>query len=79
MLEKKIDTVVLGCTYHLVIPLIEQIVGESVRVIDPAPAVARQIERLLQAQGIRNSAGTIGNIKFYTSGDPSAFKSLFAN
>ena len=55
-----------------VIPLIEQIVGESVRVIDPAPAVARQIERLLQAQGIRNSAGTIGNIKFYTSGDPSA-------
>jgi glutamate racemase len=77
MLEKNIDTIVLGCThYPFVIPLIEQIVGEGVRVIDPAPAVARQIERLLQAQGIRNSAGTIGKIKFYTSGDPNALKSL---
>jgi len=77
MLEKNIDTVVLGCThYPFVIPLIEEIVGENVRVIDPAPAVARQIERLLQAQGIRNIAATIGEIKFYTSGDPNAFRSL---
>ncbi len=52
MLEKNIDTVVLGCThYPFVIPLIEQIVGESVRVIDPAPAVARQTKRLLEAGG----------------------------
>jgi glutamate racemase len=36
MLEKNIDTVVLGCThYPFVIPMIEQIVGENVRVIDP--------------------------------------------
>jgi len=77
MLEKNIDTVVLGCThYPFVIPLIEQIVGESVRVIDPAPAVARQIQRLLQAQGIRSSSGTRGNIKFYTSGDADDLKSL---
>src|SRR5919109_1470931 len=42
MLEKNIDTIVLGCThYPFVIPLIQQIVGERVRVIDPAPAVAK--------------------------------------
>ena len=77
MLEKNIDTVVLGCThYPFVIPLIEEIVGENVRVIDPAPAVARQIERLLQTQGIRSSSGTIGEINFYTSGDPNALKAL---
>jgi glutamate racemase len=77
MLEKNIDTVVLGCThYPFVIPLIEQIVGESVRVIDPAPAVARQIQRLLQVQGIRSSSGIRGEIKFYTSGDPNALNSL---
>src|SRR5690349_16127980 len=35
MLENNIDTVVLGCThYPLVIPLIQKIVGEQVRVID---------------------------------------------
>ncbi len=52
MLEENIDTVVLGCThYPFVIPLIQEIVGEFVRVIDPAPAVARQARRLLEAQG----------------------------
>ena len=50
MLEQGIDTVVLGCThYPFVIPLIQQITGPDVRVIDPAPAVARQAQRLLIA------------------------------
>lgn len=50
MLNKGIDTVVLGCThYPFVIPLIQQITGPGVRVIDPAPAVARQAQRLLVA------------------------------
>ena len=49
MLAAKIDTVVLGCThYPFVIPQIKQIVGAGVRVIDPAPAVARQVGRLLE-------------------------------
>lgn len=50
MLDQGIDTVVLGCThYPFVIPLIQQITGPNVRVIDPAPAVARQVQRLLIA------------------------------
>jgi glutamate racemase len=50
MLAQGIDTVVLGCThYPFVIPLIQQISGPTVRVIDPAPAVARQVQRLLVA------------------------------
>lgn len=77
MLEKNIDTVVLGCThYPFVIPLIQQIVGEKVRVIDPAPAVARQVGRLLEAGGVRNQSRSRGAIQFYTSGDPAALKSL---
>jgi glutamate racemase len=77
MLEKNIDTVVVGCThYPFVIPLIEQIVGEGVRVIDPAPAVAKQTGRLLEARGMRNKPGARGNVKFYTSGDPDALASL---
>ncbi|MBL8098613.1 MAG: glutamate racemase [Anaerolineales bacterium] len=70
MLEKNIDTVVLGCThYPFVIPLIEKIVGEKVRVIDPAPAVAKQVERLLEARGLRNSSNENGEVVFFTSGD----------
>ena len=53
MLERNIDTVVLACThYPFVIPLIQNIVGASVRVIDPAPAVARQTMRLLEKAGL---------------------------
>lgn len=69
MLEKGIDTVVLGCThYPFVIPLIQEIVGSQVRVIDPAPAVARQVGRLLEANRLRHPASKSGALRFYTSG-----------
>lgn len=56
MLERGIDTVVLGCThYPFVIPIIQGITGPDVRVIDPAPAVARQARRLLTEVQLENS------------------------
>lgn len=76
MLEKNIDTVVLGCThYPFVIPLIEKIVGEKVRVIDPAPAVAKQVKRLLEAGGMLSQSKRDGNVRFVTSGDVDAVRS----
>ncbi len=69
MLERGIDTVVLGCThYPFVIPLIEAIVGPEVRVIDPAPAVARQTRRLLNDSGAQDSSPRRGAVEFFTSG-----------
>jgi glutamate racemase len=77
MLEKNIDTIVLGCThYPFVIPLIERIVGEKVRVIDPAPSVAKQAKRLLEAAGMRNQSQEQATVRFFTSGEPSAMKSM---
>ena len=77
MLERNIDTVVLGCThYPFVIPLIEQIVGGKVRVIDPAPAVARQAKRLIEAQGMLNPSEARGDVRFFTSGDVLAMQSM---
>ena len=77
MMEKNIDTVVLGCThYPFVIPLIQQIVGESVRVIDPAHSVAKQVRRLLEAGERMSPSSARGDVKFYTSGDPAALQSM---
>lgn len=77
MMEQHIDTVVMGCThYPFVIPLIQQIVGADVRVIDPAPAVARQVLRLLEAGGLKCLEGGTGSMRFYTSGDAGAVQSL---
>jgi glutamate racemase len=80
MLSQGIDTVVLGCThYPFVIPMIEEIVGPEVRVIDPAPAVARQVGRLLDAHGLRHQSteGSTSNqeIRYLTTGDPAVFAS----
>ena len=76
MLEKNIDTVVLGCThYPFVIPLIEQIVGENVRVIDPAPSVAKQAQRLLEVGGMLNRSDLNGRVRLFTSGDANVLKS----
>lgn len=77
MMERSIDTIVLGCThYPFVIPLIQQTVGDGVRVVDPAPAVARQTRRLLEGRGMRNNSGLEGHVKLYTSGDPGALNLL---
>ncbi len=70
MLEKGVDTIVLGCThYPLVIPLIKQIAGPEVRVIDPAPAIARQASHLLDTAGLHNPSQLIGVLRFFTSGE----------
>ncbi|MCC6956463.1 MAG: glutamate racemase [Anaerolineales bacterium] len=76
MLAQGADTVVLGCThYPFVIPLIEQIAGPGVRVIDPAPAVARQARRMLEnsSEPLRPAPSTPPREWFYTTGDPQKF------
>ena len=48
-----IDQLALACThYPLILPLIREIAGTGITVIDPAPAVARQAGRLLAERGI---------------------------
>jgi glutamate racemase len=70
MLARGIDTVVLACTHFpFVIPLIQEIVGDKVRVIDPAPAVARQAMHLLETSGVRRGQDGRPQVEFFTSGD----------
>jgi glutamate racemase len=86
MLEQGVDTIVLGCThYPFVIPQIQAIAGPQVRVIDPAPAVARQVGRLLDARDLRSPAAINGQAKpggaalrFLTTGDAGRFQTLLS-
>lgn len=71
MLSKNIDTIVLACThYPFTIPLIQEIAGPGVRVIDPAPAIARQTARILDELGIKQDQNIRGDLHIFTSGDP---------
>lgn len=77
MLAQGLDTVVMGCThYPFVIPLIQRITGPMVRVIDPAPAVARQAERLLRDRGWLEAHSGMSAREMFTSGDPGKFSDL---
>jgi len=49
MLADGLDTLVLGCTHYPMIKAdIQAVCGAGVKVIDPAPAAARQVKRLLK-------------------------------
>jgi glutamate racemase len=77
MLAQGADTVVLGCThYPFVIPTIQEIAGSQVRVIDPAPAVARQVRRVLETLMLMNSTerNDITSSIYATTGDPDRLK-----
>jgi glutamate racemase len=83
MLAQGIDTVVLGCThYPFVIPLIQEITGPGVRVIDPSPAVALQVGRMLEARGLADRGAASSRIhgaapvEYFTSGDAASLRSL---
>jgi len=70
LVENGADTLVLGCThYPLVLPLIEQVAGPQVRVINPAPAVARQTARLWNAASRDISAARSGELRVITTGN----------
>lgn len=70
MLAQNIDALVLGCThYPFVIPLLQKICGPSVRIIDPAPAVARQTLKVLGE--VERGAG---QTEYWTNGAVSEFE-----
>lgn len=76
MLRQGIDTVVLGCThYPFAIPVIEAIVGPQVQVIDPSPAVARQVQHLLAERGWL-AVGAPAELRVETTGDPEGLQTL---
>lgn len=77
LLDKGADIIVLGCThYPFLQPVIERIAGPGVRVIDPAPAVARQTLHILQEKGIPTGDGPF-SIELYHSGEPDSLQRIF--
>jgi glutamate racemase len=77
LVAQGVDTLVLACThYPFVIPQISAVAGPGVRVIDPAPAVARQAERVLAAASLAAPPGRSGRITFVSSGDPSRLAAM---
>jgi len=73
----EIDTLLLGCThYPLLRPVIEDIVGEEVAVVDSAFTTALAVEDLLDALGSRTDPRAETQHRVATTGDRAAFVSV---
>jgi glutamate racemase len=77
----EIDAIVLGCTHYVFIKdaiaryAASHFTGQA-KLVDGNAATVRQLERVLIANGLKNSAGN-ASVGFYTSGDPAIFEPLF--
>ncbi|MBJ9976703.1 glutamate racemase [Pseudomonas sp. S75] len=76
LLEAGCDTLILGCThYPFLRPLLAEQVPEQVAIIDTGAAVARQLQRLLQA-GDLLASGPARQAVFYSSADPGRLQAV---
>ncbi|MDR2220831.1 MAG: glutamate racemase [Methylobacillus sp.] len=70
LLEQGADTLVLGCThYPFLKPLIRELAGENIALIDTGAAVAQQVRRRVAEAGLLSPATMPGSVRFWTSGD----------
>jgi glutamate racemase len=68
LLEQQADTIVLGCThYPFLAPLIREIAGTSVTVIDPSAAIARELRRRLTGADLLSDESRGGTQRFWSS------------
>ena len=69
IVDKGADIIVLGCThYPFLQPIIQEIAGPAVDVIDPATPVARELRRRLETAGLLNESAESGTEQFWTTG-----------
>ncbi|MGM0406408.1 MAG: glutamate racemase [Bacteroidota bacterium] len=77
LVAKDIDHLVLGCTHFpFLIPVLQKVLPENVKIIDPAPAVAKQTFRVLQQKKILNQSFQKPQYDFYSSGQTVVLESI---
>jgi len=71
LVAKGADTIVLGCTHYAFLePVIREVAGPGVAVIDPAAAVARELRRRLAAASLLAPDDAVATERYFTTGDP---------
>jgi glutamate racemase len=71
LLDQGADTIVLGSTHYVFLrPLIAEIAGEDVTIVDTGTAVARQLARVLDERDLAAPHDAKASERFWTSGDP---------
>ncbi len=77
LIDFGVDTVILGCThYPLLSGVIQEVMGDGVKLIDSGMAASLEVEDYLNGRGIRNDSNQLGTHQYYVSDLPDKFKSV---
>ncbi|MPN37425.1 Glutamate racemase [bioreactor metagenome] len=78
-----VDALILGCThYPFLVPVIRDVLGEKIALIDPAKAMVDELRKVLKELDQAQETKTMSIVKetwklrFFVSGDPELFQSV---
>ena len=75
MKATRVDTLVLGCTHYPILrPVIEDVMGDQVAYIDSGEAVADEVARLLDRQGLASKGDRARTEEFYVTDSAARFR-----
>ena len=78
--EAQVDALILGCThYPFLAPVIQEILGEEIILVDPAQAMTEELKEVLKQLEYKRESGqethkAPGHHRFFVSGDPVLFE-----
>lgn len=79
MVAQDIDYLVLGCThYPYLIPQIQKIIPEHIKIIDSGEAVAKQTKHILELNKLSNTSNHANHI-FYINSSPEVMQELIGS
>lgn len=77
VLAQDIDTLVLGCThYPLLKPLLQEVAGSGVKLVDSAEAMAEQAAALIKEMNLANPQRGAANYLYYVTDVPLRFQTI---
>jgi glutamate racemase len=73
--NSEIDTLVLGCTHYPILrKVIQQVMGEDVKLIDSGEAVADVVAEMLDAEGLMRQSDEPGGEQFFVTDSAQRFR-----
>jgi glutamate racemase len=77
LMEKKVDTIILGCTHYPHLrSVIQEIVGPEVELVDPSAESVLEAKALLKKKGLLSSRSGPASYTYLVSGSVPQFKDL---
>jgi len=74
LMDKNIDTLILGCTHYPILTKVIKKVMKGVKLVDSSFAVAKEVKGVLELSGLASPKSSGGSLECYVSDDPEGFR-----